>query len=163
MQETQRPDIGPISEREAGAVASIDRAIRDAFIYLEALDRRTLAGVSSRLTTAQYHALAALDVTPTQSLGELATRLLCDKANASGLIDRLGALGLVDRVRDPRDRRRVALSLTPEGREALAQARRARAAALLRALAPLEMAGLTSMTEALQRLVALLQSAVAED
>ena len=163
MRGTERPETGTISEREAGAVASIDRAIRDAFIYLEALDRRTLAGITPRLTTAQYHALAALALTPTQSLGALATRLLCDKANASGLVDRLSALGLVDRVRDPHDRRRVALSLTPAGQEALAQARHARAAALLRALAPLEVAGLTTMTEALQRLVALLQSAVEDE
>lgn len=148
---------------DAGAVMLIEQAIRDAYVYLEALDRRTLAGVIPQLTSAQYRALAALSLEETQSLSELAVRLLCDKANASGLVSRLNALGLVQRRRDPADARRVALSLTARGREALSRAKHARATALLRALLPPEIGGLTTMTEALERLVDLLQAAVEDE
>lgn len=147
----------------AATVTHIDRAIRDAFILLEALDRRTLAGVATRLTTAQYHTLAALAAVPTQSLGELAERRLCDKANVSGLVDKLVAAGLVNRARDPADGRRVALSLTGEGHKLLARATHARTEALLRTLAPLEASGLTTAGEHLARLVALLRAAVDEE
>ena len=147
----------------AATVTQIDRAIRDAFILLEALDRRTLAGVATRLTTAQYHTLAALAVVPTQSLGELAERRLCDKANVSGLVDKLVDAGLVHRARDPADGRRVALSLTGEGHKLLARATHARTEALLHALAPLEAPGLTTAGEHLTRLVALLRVAVQEE
>ncbi len=140
----------------AGATESIDLLIRKAALLLETLDRSTLAAVSPPLTVAQYHALVALSRVPEQSLSDLAARLLCAKANASGLVDRLETLGLVNRHRDTRDGRRVALSLTPAGRDLLDQALRARAAALLRALAPAGLDGLTSLMHELHRLIALL-------
>lgn len=147
----------------AATVTQIDHAIRDAFILLEALDRRTLSGVATRLTTAQYHTLAALAAVPTQSLSELAERRLCDKANVSGLIDKLVDAGLVHRARDPADGRRIALSLTAEGHKLLARATHVRTEALLHALAPLEASGLANAGEYLTRLVALLRAAVQEE
>ena len=143
-------------------VERVDRAIRQAFILLDALDRRTLSRIQPALSNAQFHALAALDLVPSQSLTDLAARRLCDKANASGLIDRLTEVGLASRERDARDKRRVSLSLTPQGRAVLAKARDARLAALGRALAPLESGGLTRTQHAIERVVALLQAAVAE-
>lgn len=143
-----------------GMVPRIDRAIRESFILLDALDRRTLSAITPPLTTAQYHTLAALAQVPVQSLGDLAARRLCDKANVSGLLDRLTALGLATRTRDPLDKRRVELSLTPAGREVLERATWARSAALTRALAPLDVTGLSATQHALERIVALLQSAV---
>ncbi len=77
----------------AGATESIDLLIRKAALLLETLDRSTLAAVSPPLTVAQYHALVALSRVPEQSLSDLAARLLCAKANASGLVDRLETLG----------------------------------------------------------------------
>lgn len=145
-----------------GVVMRIDRAVRQSFILLDALDRRTLAGITPALTTAQYHALAALATAPSQSLGELAGRLFCDKANASGLVDRLIAQGLATRVRDPGDKRRVALNLTPAGHDVLDRATWARSAALNRALSPLDITALTATHHAMEHMVALLQAAVAE-
>lgn len=152
-----------IGRVDASAMAQIDRAIRQSFILLDALDRRTLSAIAPPLTTAQYHALAALSQAPVQSLGDLAARLLCDKANASGLLDRLTALGLATRTRDRADKRRVALSLTPAGRDALERATWARSAALTSALLSLDVAEVTATRHALDRLVALLQTAVAEN
>jgi len=141
------------------AWVGIDGAIREGYILLDALDRRTLAALRPPLTPAQYHALAGLASQPTQNLGELAGRLLCDRANASGLIERLVVLGLADRVADPRDRRRVILSLTPAGQEALRAAAEARRLALQRVLASLEDAGAAGLEADLSRLVTLLRAA----
>lgn len=129
-----------------------------AFIYLDALDRRTFAGVEPPLTSAQYHALAALAASPGQSLNELAARLLCDKANASGLIDRLTLGGLANRDRDPVDGRRVVLSLTVDGMRALKAARHARSEALAHALADV-----VDVSPDLERVINALRRAVEHD
>lgn len=156
-EETQ--SIGSMAET-ADPLARIDRSIWRAYILLDALDRRTLAGVQPPLTPAQYHALTALARVPMQSLGELAERLLCAKANASGIVDRLLALGLVDRARDPHDARRVCLSLTEGGRAALHVAIHARTTALLHALAPAELSRIQSIAHALDDVAGLLDAAV---
>src|SRR5690349_6828631 len=49
------------------------------------------------------------------TVGELADHLLIRHHSAVGLVDRLAAHGLVERVRDDADRRQVRVSLTPEG------------------------------------------------
>jgi DNA-binding MarR family transcriptional regulator len=141
----------------------IGRDIATAFIYLEALDRQTLAGGDPPLTTAQYHALVALSAAPAPSLGELARRLLCDKANASKLMDRLVALDLATRTPNTQDARKVVLGLTPAGHAALAQATRLRAAALGKAFAPLQGEGLQDVQHQLATLVALLRLATVEN
>ena len=146
--------------RDLAAVRHINVAIREAFIYLDALDRRALAGITPPIMPSQYYALAALAAAPSQSLGQLAVRLLCDKANASGLVDRLQAVGLVDRERDPLDGRRVKLALTPAGFDVLAQATTARSTALLSALQSLQAEGLQATDARLVELVGLLRTAV---
>ncbi len=61
------------------------------------------------------------------------------RATASIIVDRLVRRGLVDRVQDPRERRRVALTLTAPGGEVLEKVRectRSRIAQALSSLAP---------------------------
>jgi DNA-binding MarR family transcriptional regulator len=147
----------PLEERE------ISRDIATAFIHLEALDRRALATAEPPLTTAQYHALVALSSVPAQSLNGLAERLICDKANASKLLDRLTALGLATRTRDDEDGRRVILRLTPAGREALANATLVRSDALQRAFSVIQSEDLRAMRIQLGTLVALLRRATVAD
>lgn len=162
MGDTVVPTIPSPDAADARLVTRLDRWIRQSFILLDALDRRTLTGITPALTTAQYHALAQLACEPSQSLGDLAARLFCDKANASGLMDRLTEQGLATRIRDPKDKRRVSLGLTPAGRDILERATDARASALNRALFPLHVDGLTATDDLLERVVELLQAAVAE-
>jgi DNA-binding MarR family transcriptional regulator len=50
-------------------------------------------------------------------LGELAGKLSCVKSNATQLVDRLEADGLVRRVADAEDRRSVRAEITARGRE----------------------------------------------
>ncbi len=54
------------------------------------------------------------------TVGEQAAHLRVGRATATELIDRLEAKGLVERMRDERDRRRVFVWLTNEGRRRLA-------------------------------------------
>jgi DNA-binding MarR family transcriptional regulator len=119
-------------------VAAIDESIRESFLLLDALDRRTLGSLTPPLTCAQFHALAALEHGPGHSLSALAAKLLCAKANASGLVDRLSAMRLVAKETDAEDARRIRLSLTAKGTSLLLSAKRARHEALMAELSALQ-------------------------
>ena len=73
------------------------------------------------LTTTQHQLLLAVrgseEAEPT--IGDVAELLLVKHHTAGELVDRTQALGLVERVRDREDHRRVRLRLTPEGRAVL--------------------------------------------
>lgn len=73
------------------------------------------AAKSAGLTPQQHQALLAIRASNSGliSIGELAEFLFIQPHSASELVDRLGALGLVDRMQDPKDRRSSKLSLTP--------------------------------------------------
>ncbi|WP_084817252.1 MarR family winged helix-turn-helix transcriptional regulator [Gordonia sp. HS-NH1] len=69
------------------------------------------------LTFPQYLAvLALLDSSP-QTVGTLGTRLDMDTGTITPLVKRLEAAGMVTRVRDPHDDRRVLVDLTGRARE----------------------------------------------
>lgn len=68
------------------------------------------------LTFPQYLAmLALLDGAP-QTVGTLGARLDMDTGTITPLVKRLEAAGMVTRVRDPADERRVLVDLTDDGR-----------------------------------------------
>lgn len=67
------------------------------------------------LTYPQYLVMLALWETAPRSVGELGQTLDLDSGTLTPLLKRLEAQGLVDRARDPRDERRVIISLTPRG------------------------------------------------
>jgi DNA-binding MarR family transcriptional regulator len=103
---------------------------KDATRVVEALRRlvralRASAGVVERatgLSGAQLFVLRSLAASPAASLQELAARVLTDPSSASVVVARLVEQGLVERRGDPRDRRRVELSLTAAGRTRLRRA-----------------------------------------
>lgn len=70
------------------------------------------------LSTAQLDVLANLLAGPEEGLtqDQLVQRLLVTKGNVSGLLDRLGQRGLVQRLQHPESRRTNLVVLTPEGR-----------------------------------------------
>jgi DNA-binding MarR family transcriptional regulator len=70
------------------------------------------------LTHAQHQLLLAVrghTETGGPTIGQIAEDLLVKHHTASGLVDRTVALGLLRRVRDDADQRRVKLQLTEEG------------------------------------------------
>lgn len=68
------------------------------------------------LTAAQLVVLHVLHDNPDCSLGELASFTATDQSTSSVVVQRLVEAGYVSRVDQERDRRHVALKLTPSGR-----------------------------------------------
>ena len=78
-----------------------------------------------RLSLPQFRALAFLDRNPGCCLSEVAVHLGVARPTASVIVDRLVRRRLVVRNDDPQERRRIVLTLTPEGTRLLHQARNA--------------------------------------
>jgi MarR family 2-MHQ and catechol resistance regulon transcriptional repressor len=69
------------------------------------------------LTAAQFNALNVIGLTEGGlSQRELSDRLVVDRSNVTGLLDRLERAGWVKRSDDPKDRRIYRITLTPAGR-----------------------------------------------
>jgi DNA-binding MarR family transcriptional regulator len=79
------------------------------------VSRRPVDG--SDLTPRMLGVLHHLSAGGPLTLGELATHLSLSKATATELVTRVEERGLVDRMRDERDRRRVYVWLTEHGRQ----------------------------------------------
>jgi DNA-binding MarR family transcriptional regulator len=79
------------------------------------------------LTPSQAEALRVIGERGPLALLELGRLLVCESGSPSRLVDGLVRAGLVERVDDPSDRRRVTLSLTPAGREAVSHVAEAEA------------------------------------
>ncbi len=84
---------------------------------------------------------------------EVGQALRINPSNLVGLLDLLEADGLLVRARDPRDRRRHLVQLTPAGRQRLARAWHAAEAAEEDLLSPLAPAERAQLRGALERLV----------
>jgi DNA-binding MarR family transcriptional regulator len=67
------------------------------------------------LTPMQGMVMAALDAENPPTMSELAAATYCDNSSLTGVIDRLEALGHVERVPAPNDRRARCVALTPRG------------------------------------------------
>ncbi|WP_239807132.1 MarR family winged helix-turn-helix transcriptional regulator [Croceicoccus hydrothermalis] len=83
------------------------------------LVNRLYAPVLSQLglTYPQYLAMLVLWECDDQTVGALAARLYLDSGTITPLMKRLESAGLVSRMRDPADERRVRIRLTQAGRD----------------------------------------------
>jgi MarR family transcriptional regulator, lower aerobic nicotinate degradation pathway regulator len=89
------------------------------------------------MRTQEFAVLHHLDQAGPLSQQELGAALRINPSNLVGLLDALEAQGLILRPRDPADRRRHVVGLTPSGQRRLGRAKRAVEEAELDLLAPL--------------------------
>jgi len=73
------------------------------------------AAAEHALTGAQARLLSLLSLEPLP-MRRLANKLKCEPSNVTGIVDRLEARGLVERLPDPKDRRVKLAAATQEGR-----------------------------------------------
>lgn len=86
-------------------------------------------------------------------MSELAHALGIARRSATSVVDELEALGMLDRIDDPTDRRAVRVQLTGAGRKAMADIRRRRRTAAARVLGPLDHDHMQALGSLLRRLV----------
>lgn len=112
------PDEARLEKADFEALAAFRHALRR-FTEFSAQAAR-----GAGLTPQQHQALLAIKGRPgreTATVGEIAAALLIRPHSAVELIDRLADLGLVHRIADELDHRRVQIALTPRA-EALLHA-----------------------------------------
>jgi len=99
---------------KSSLVAGIIDDIRRVFYILAEQSRK--AEHETGLTGSQLWAVKMLDGTSPMKVTDLARRMYVHPATMVGLLDRLEAKGLVQRVRSEQDRRVVHVSITEQGR-----------------------------------------------
>ena len=109
----RHPPDAPVDDADYRILAAVRAELRGFAHFTEAVARK--AG----LTPQQHQVLVALRAAEEGelSIGTLAETLMLKPHSVSGLIDRLEALGLVERVAAETDRRRRCLRLTAKARE----------------------------------------------
>lgn len=109
------PSRVPVHARAASLLARVGRTQSARFA-----ERMRSLGLRPK----HFAVLNAIALSDGASQQEVGGRMGLDPSGLVGAIDELEAMGLVERRRDPNDRRRNALALTDEGAATLRRARR---------------------------------------
>jgi DNA-binding MarR family transcriptional regulator len=151
----------PGAQRRAAAAAGLQdletrliATIPQVFRHLLAHARRRPAW--RRLTYQQYNVLRIIDAEGPVPPGEIARRLLVSAPVVTRLVGGLVETRLVERGRDPQDRRAVRLTLTTAGRRRASAMRRDLLAAAVELIEPLPEERRAAVAAALEELQVLI-------
>jgi DNA-binding MarR family transcriptional regulator len=147
----------PIGEQPAAPRRLPDELLEKSGFLLVRLAMAFKARAIAELEAAgysQYHysVLAVLGEQPRKTQATIAEALGVDPSQLVGILDALEARGLIERQRDPDDRRRHVVSLTARGRAQLVRLRRLIDRMEDELFAPLDAAGRKTFHELLLRL-----------
>lgn len=118
-----------------GHIDQIDRAIRAMIWQAHKQSQQTLIRPDITLTMPQMITLFAIHTFQVCSMSTLAETTQQSAGTLTGIVDRLIDDGLVERVRDPSDRRVVRVALTAAGQDRIQRVEHARRQEMARTLA----------------------------
>jgi DNA-binding MarR family transcriptional regulator len=95
----------------------ITDALLTASRLLVAISARSIAHVDETITIPQFRTLVILSIRGPMNLGTLAGQLGVQRSAAGRMVDRLVAVGLIDRQTNPTSRRELLAALTTRGRQ----------------------------------------------
>ena len=139
---------------DPGTLAELAARVEAAARGLLAVSTRASMDLSNNVSLTQLRALAAAEEVGPCSLGTLAEALMISISSASRLVDRITALGLLDRRPSEASRRELTLQVTPRGRRMLRRheaSRRAVFVEVLRGMPPRDVDALLQGLTAVQR------------
>ena len=131
------------------ALESLMRAAR----IFAATTAESVAQIGDTVTLPQLRVLMLASTRPSVKNSDVAQALDVHLSSASRTCDRLVRFGLLSRQALPSDRRRVELTLTPEGQKLLAQVTAHRRATFSRILKPMSADDQTALSQALETFV----------
>jgi DNA-binding MarR family transcriptional regulator len=117
---------------------------------------RLLLDYTATLTLSQLRILFHLYYHDGKIMSEIAAFLQVSDPTATGIVDRLVQRGLVERVADPADRRRVQVELSSVGRQRVSEMRQAGAEAAAEVFGQLTSAQRDALFQALEPVYQLL-------
>ena len=121
LADSETPIAQPLPRLPQELVASTSFLIKR--LGFAAKERAMKAYESVGLHPYHHAVLAVLDEASVETQGAIADALGYDRGQLVGLLDELEERGLVERRRDPSDRRRHTVRLTPDGKRMLAKLR----------------------------------------
>lgn len=139
---------------ESDDIREVIAALLTTSRLLVAMAARSLAAVDEQLTLPQYRMLVVLDAHGPHSLARLAEQLKVNSSTALRMVDRLAAVGRLEKIADPDDRRQVLLRLTLAGRRVVWEVtthRRAEITRTVRAIPAVQRGPLISALRAFAR------------
>lgn len=144
---------GPEADEERGdAVRALEAEFGELITHFRRIVMENANRVSPGMLPGAYKTLTTIARHEQVTASALAERMLVDKGQVSRMIRELEGLGLIGRSPDPNDGRSFLLSLTPLGRERLAEARLPQQGLLLKALTGWSIADIEDLTRLLHAL-----------